>query len=151
MLIYHSLPEICDKAFLVRHTCMCCMTAIYCNKVLNLLQPSDAIWRHRSRSTLVRVMASCLMAPSHYLHQCWILVSKVLWYLPESNFASSVQDKSLYDESRNCTLKFIATSYRDPWVNHKDPCWPVVSGGHRSSLKPQGGSSGGAVLFGVPQ
>ena len=32
---------------------------------------SDDIWRHRSGSTLAQVMACCLMAPSHYLNQCW--------------------------------------------------------------------------------
>ena len=42
--------------------------------------PSDAIWRHRSRSTLAQVMACCLTAPSHYLNQCWLIISKFLWY-----------------------------------------------------------------------
>ena len=37
----------------------------------NSLRPSDAIWRHRSGSTLAQVMACCLTAPSHYLNQCW--------------------------------------------------------------------------------
>ena len=34
---------------------------------VNSLMPSDAIWRHRSGSTLAQLMACCLMAPSHYL------------------------------------------------------------------------------------
>ena len=33
----------------------------------NLSWPSDAIWWHWSRSTLVQVMACCLTAPSHHL------------------------------------------------------------------------------------
>ena len=33
---------------------------------------------HRSRSTLTKVMAYCLMTPSHYLNQCQLIVSKVL-------------------------------------------------------------------------
>ena len=33
---------------------------------LNSLWPGDAIWRHRSGSTLAQVMACCLMAPGHY-------------------------------------------------------------------------------------
>ena len=43
---------------------------------VNSLWSSDAIWRHRSGSTLAQVMAWCLTAPSHYLnpmlahHQC---------------------------------------------------------------------------------
>ena len=43
----------------------------------NLLRLSDAIWRHRSGSTLAQVMACCLMAPSHYLNQCWLIISKI--------------------------------------------------------------------------
>ena len=37
---------------------------------INTLWPTDAIWRHRSGSTLAQAMACCLMAPSHYLNQC---------------------------------------------------------------------------------
>ena len=44
---------------------------------LNSLRPSDAIWRHRSGSTLAQVMACCLTAPSHYLNQGWLTISKV--------------------------------------------------------------------------
>ena len=40
--------------------------------------PSDAILRHRTGSTFVQVMAWCLMAPSHYLNQCRLTISKVL-------------------------------------------------------------------------
>ena len=40
--------------------------------VVNSLWPSDAIWRHRFRSVLAQVVACCLMAPSHYLNQCWL-------------------------------------------------------------------------------
>ena len=42
---------------------------------INSLGPSDAIWRWRSWSVLVQVMA-----PSHYLNQCWLIISKVLWH-----------------------------------------------------------------------
>ena len=49
----------------------------------NSLGPSDAIWRWRSWSTLVQVMACCLTAPSHYLNQCWLIISKVLWHSSE--------------------------------------------------------------------
>ena len=42
---------------------------------VNSLWPSDAIWQHRSGSTLAQVMACCLMAPSHYLNQFWSLVT----------------------------------------------------------------------------
>ena len=35
------------------------------------LWPNDAIWQHRSGSTLAQTMACCLAALSHYLNQCW--------------------------------------------------------------------------------
>ena len=35
------------------------------------------------------VMACCLTTPSHYLNQSWLLITKVLWYSPESNFTVS--------------------------------------------------------------
>ena len=40
----------------------------------------------KSGSTLAQVMACCLMAPSHYLNQCWFIISRVQWHPSESNF-----------------------------------------------------------------
>ena len=37
-------------------------------------------------STLVQVMACCLTAPSHYLNQCWLIISEVQRQSPEGNF-----------------------------------------------------------------
>ena len=54
--------------------------------VFNSLWPNDATWRHRSGSRLAQVMACCLMAPSHYLSQCWLIISKVPWH---SSFISN--------------------------------------------------------------
>ena len=47
---------------------------------VNSLWPSDVIWRQRSGSTLAQVMACCLTAPSHYLNQCWLIISEVQWH-----------------------------------------------------------------------
>ena len=47
---------------------------------INSLRPSDAIWWHRSGSTLAQVMAWCLTAPSHHLNQCWLIISVVQWH-----------------------------------------------------------------------
>ena len=35
--------------------------------LVNTLWPSDSAWRHKTRSTVVQVMACYLMAPSHNL------------------------------------------------------------------------------------
>ena len=53
--------------------------SVICKHMLqiNSLWPSDAIWRQRSGSTLAQVMACCLTAPSHYLNQCWLIISEV--------------------------------------------------------------------------
>ena len=46
------------------------------NNSVNSLWPNDAIWRHRSGSTLTQVMACCLTTPNHHLNQCWRIISK---------------------------------------------------------------------------
>ena len=68
-------------------------TAIYraYTVLLNSLWPSDVIWRQGSRSTLAQVMACCLIAPSHYLNQCWLMISEVLWHSPDSNFTENTK------------------------------------------------------------
>ena len=48
--------------------------AIDLNMYINSLWSNDAIWRHRSGSTLAPAMACCLTAPSHYLNQCWLII-----------------------------------------------------------------------------
>ena len=57
----------------------------------NSLWLSDTIWRHKSGSTLAQVMACCLTAPSHYLNQCWLIISKVQWHSSECNFTKIPQ------------------------------------------------------------
>ena len=56
---------------------------------INSLCPSDVIWRQGSRSTLTQVMACCLTAPSHYLNQCWLMMSDVLWHSPDNKFTEN--------------------------------------------------------------
>ena len=51
--------------------------------LFNSLLSSDDIW---PGSTLAQVMAWCLTAPSHYLNQCWLLISEVLWHTLDSKF-----------------------------------------------------------------
>ena len=58
----------------------------------NSLLPIDAIWHHRSGSTLILAMACCLMAWSHYLNQCWLTINEALWHFAEGSFAENVPD-----------------------------------------------------------
>ena len=84
---------------------------------INSLWPSDAIWRHRSGSILVQVMACCLTAPSHYLNQCWLIVSKALWHSSEGNFSrdnSAINHLNLFE---NHSSKIQSKPTRGQWVN----------------------------------
>ena len=57
---------------------------------------SDAIWQLGSGSTLAQIMACCLMAPSHYLNQCWFLIGEVLLHSPESYCTVGTQETILW-------------------------------------------------------
>ena len=84
---------------------------------INSLWPSDTELNHRFRSTLVQLMACCLMAQSHCLNQCWLLISEVLWHSPESNFTVSAQASYLYNQLENYIYKITATFPTAQWVN----------------------------------
>ena len=58
----------------------------------------DCVIDHKIRSTLAQVMACSLMAPSHYLNQCWHMISEVLWHSPDSNFTENTSDIHHWDE-----------------------------------------------------
>ena len=72
---------------------------------INSLWPNDAIWRHRSGSTLVQVMACCLTAPSHYLNQCW--PSDAIWR----------------HRSRSTLVQVMACCLTAP-SHYLNQCWP---------------------------
>ena len=64
-----------------------CLSCAFVGKmILNSLRPGDAKWRQRYGSTLAQVMACCLMAPSHYLNRCWLIISEIQWHSSEDNF-----------------------------------------------------------------
>ena len=50
------------------------------------------IWINMS---LAQVMVCCLMAPSHYLNQCWQIIRGALWHSTEEILKISVFDMSL--------------------------------------------------------
>ena len=68
---------------------------------INSLWPTDAIWRHR---------CGCLTAPSHYLNQCWLLISEVLWHSSESNSTARAQAIILHNELESYILKITFKS-----------------------------------------
>ena len=82
------------RAWICNHIhILCGMKLFICTTwQLNSLWPSDTIWRQRSGSTLAQVMACCLTTPSHYLNQCWLIVSKVLWHSSEGIIMRRFED-----------------------------------------------------------
>ena len=42
--------------------------------IVNSWWPSDDLWCWKSWWTMVQVMACCLVAPGHYLNQCWLII-----------------------------------------------------------------------------
>ena len=56
------------------------------------------------------------MAPSHYLNQCWLLISEFLWHSSDCNFTVSAQATFVYNVCENYNFKFTATSPREQWV-----------------------------------
>ena len=59
---------------------------------VNSYWPGNDTWHQRSWLTLIQVMACCLMAPSHYLNHCWLLVRGVQWHSPEDSFIRSTDE-----------------------------------------------------------
>ena len=53
----------------------------------NSLWFSDAVWRHITWSSLVKVTTCCISVANHYLNQYWLNVSEILWHSLHSTFA----------------------------------------------------------------
>ena len=60
-------------------------------------------------------MACCLTAPSHYLNQCSLTISEVMWISPESNFTARVQTTLRCNEFQNYILLKLLSFI--PWAN----------------------------------
>ena len=71
---------------------------------VNSLWPSNVIWWHRSWSTVAAAMACCHQAPSHYLNQCWLLISEDLWHSPERPVPQQVPQVLFWRMSLNILL-----------------------------------------------
>ena len=81
------------------------------------LWPRDAIWWHRSGSTLAQVMACCLTAPRNYLNQCWLIISKVQWHSSQFNFTRDTSAISHWNSLENYLSKILLKSPKAQWVN----------------------------------
>ena len=100
---------------------------------VNSLWPSasDAIWWHRSGSTLAQVLARFLRAPSHYLNQCWLIINEVQWQHQAITWTSDIYLRALSREVPQPTIiriplkinlsKISFKSPRSQWVNGFQP------------------------------
>ena len=86
------------------------------NELLNSLGPNDATWRRRSWSKLVQVMACCLTAPSHYLSQCWLIISKGLWHSSEDIMIIRFEVTNQKRKIEYYVFKITLRSPRGQWV-----------------------------------
>ena len=86
---------------------------------INSVWLSEAIWPRRS-STLAQIMACCLAALSHYLDQCWLIISKVQWDLFESNFMRDTSTIIHKNELEGYLPKILFKSLRGQWVHYNN-------------------------------
>ena len=87
-ILYSISQDLCTRfAF-------CCVLFILSSisLLLNSLWQSDAIRRQGTEWILAQVMACCLTAPSHYLNQCWLIISKVTWHSSEGIIMRTFED-----------------------------------------------------------
>ena len=99
----------------------------------NSFRPSNAIWWHRSGSTLAQVMACYLTALSHYyLNQWWIIIKGVWWYSTESNLPRSVisplwPSDAIWRYRSGSTLAQVMACCRTAPTHYLNQCWPIIS------------------------
>ena len=89
-------------------------------------------WQYTSASTLVQIMARCLMAPSHYLSQCWLIVKGVLWHSSEV-ISQDVHKKLIHDmcvDMSDCHVQL-----HEPRIFYPSGHWPeTVINAHVSDI-----------------
>ena len=99
-------------------------------EIVNSLWPSDTMCWHRSGSALAQVMACCLMAPSHYLNQCWPPIYEVLWYSPQEQFHGECRSYYSVLWVWQLYFKIISIFPRGQWVKTTMillKYWPILS------------------------
>ena len=79
--------------------------------MINSLWPSGTIRWQGNESTLAQVMACCLMAPSLYLNQCWLIITKVLWHSSEGIIMRRPEDTIQQNKIENYIFR---TTFRSP-------------------------------------
>ena len=117
-----STLRFCSKFYkfswhFVRHFEKCCLISKIVLEILNSSWPNDAIWQHRSWSTLALVMVWYLRTPSHYQNQYCLIIIEVLWQSPEDSFTEKKLIHQLLESALKSLIQNIFRSPRSQWVN----------------------------------
>ena len=94
------------KSYRIQNLCL--------RSLVNSLWFTDTKWQHRFWSTVAQVIAWCLMAPSHYLNQCW-LINGVLWQSHECNFTSAKSLRGQWVKLRKNIMMKMGMILCTPW------------------------------------
>ena len=70
----------------------------------------------RSQLTLIQVMAWCLTASSHYLNQCWLIISMVVWFPKPGNFKWDTSATNYQHLLENYLSKILSQPLGNQWV-----------------------------------
>ena len=84
---------------------------------VDLLGPSDVIWRHKTWSTLPQEIICCRTVPIYCLTQYCLTMTEALWYSPELNFTGNAQDNNHKIMLQNYTFEITAIFVKGDWVN----------------------------------
>ena len=57
----------------------------------------------------------------HYLNQCCLIISEVLWHSSKDNFTGNSQEICPWYEFENHQFKITVASHRSQWVNSSPP------------------------------
>ena len=102
--------------------------------LFNSLWPSDTVCQHRTWSSLVQVMACSQTAPSHYLNQCWLIISEVLWHSTQAQrtiswemLKLSILDMSLKMTTVMYLLEAPSLTEAPPPPNESAHCHGIVA------------------------
>ena len=99
-----------------------------------ILTHCDLVTQQRSGSTLAQVMACCLTVPSHYLNQCWLIISEVQWHLYQGNFTRDASIINHWNLFENYMSKISFKFPRGQWVNSLWLCDAIWHQGSWSTL-----------------
>ena len=71
----------------------------------------------------LRYLACCLMAPSHYLNQCWLIFSKVQWHSVEGDLTKDSSPINQWNKLKKYLSRIVFKSNRGQCVNPEASDW----------------------------